>query len=86
MILSEQKDSLETPGEPEEQRAAAGFLHECFAEALFAGIDPRSFAEAAIAVGMEELVARYGEDAVADFAARLPERVRAGEFSEMVRH
>ena len=86
MVVTEQPDTLETPVCSDERRTAAVFVHEAFAETIIAGLDPRAFAEAAIAVGFEELVAQFGEDAVGNYAARLIERVRAGEFSEIVRH
>ncbi len=86
MMLSERRDSLDAPSCPDDRRTAAALLHEAFAEAIIAGVDSRAFAEAAIAIGLEELVARYGEDAVTAFAERLPERLQAGEFSDEVRH
>lgn len=86
MTLTEEPDTLDTPACHDEFRTAAGFVHEAFAEAIIAGVDTRAFAEAAITVAMEELVARYGETAVADFTARLGDRVRSGEFAEIVRH
>ena len=86
MFLTERPDRLDGMASPDERRTAAGFVHEAFAESILAGVDTRAFAEAAIAVGLEELVARYGEDAVVDFAGRLLERVRGGEFSLAMRH
>ena len=86
MIATEQPDTLDTPAGGDEFRTAAGFVHEAFAEAILAGVDTRAFAEAAISVAMEELVARYGETAVVDFTSRLGDRVRSGEFAEIVRH
>lgn len=86
MVLTEEPDRLDTPSCPEECRTAAGFVHEAFAEAIIAGVDTRAFSEVAIAVGLQELVERYGESAVVDFAGKLPERLRAGEFSNAMRH
>ena len=86
MMLTGHKDALDAPGCIDEQREAAGFLHEAFAEAILAGIDTRAFAEASIAIGLEELVSRYGDEAVVLFSARLAERVRGGEFSDAARH
>ena len=54
--------------------------------ALMAGLDMESFADAALTAGLQELVARYGEDAVASFTAKLPERVRRGDFTIGARH
>lgn len=70
----------------EDRRAALCYVHEAFAEAIMAGIDTESFADAAIAAGLQELVACYGEEAVAHFAAELAERVRRGEFTIGAKH
>ncbi|MFT4098696.1 MAG: hypothetical protein QM651_16375 [Rhodoblastus sp.] len=70
----------------EDRRAALVYVNDAFVEALMAGLDTESFADAAITAGLQELVARYGEDAVASFCAKLPERVRRGEFTVGVRH
>jgi hypothetical protein len=45
------------------------------------GIKPEMMAYAAIYAALSDLVASYGEDAVADLAGRLVERVRSGEFT-----
>lgn len=86
MVLTGQSDTLETPGCIDEQHEAAGFVREAFAEAIIADVDTRAFAEASIAIGLEELVARYGEDAVVEFATKLVGRLQAGEFTDAVRH
>ncbi len=77
--------SLDEAG-AEQHRAALVYVTEAFAEAILAGIESDSFAHAALAAALRELVATYGEDNVASFAERLPERVRAGEFSSGVKH
>ena len=45
------------------------------------GIKPELMAYAAIYAALSDLVASYGEDAVADLAGRLVDRVRSGEFT-----
>ena len=50
-------------------------------DALGAGIEPDVLAHVALFAALKDLVATYGEAAVADFAERLPARVTAGEFS-----
>lgn len=70
----------------EQQRAALAYVTEAFAEAILAGIESDSFAHAALFAALRELVATYGEEAVASFAERLPGRLRAGEFSTAARH
>lgn len=70
----------------EDRRAALSYVHEAFAEAILAGIDTESFADAAIAAGLQELVACYGEEQVAHFAAELADRIRRGEFTIGAKH
>lgn len=45
------------------------------------GIAPETVAHAAIFAAFATLVTEFGEDAVADLVAQLPERIRAGEYS-----
>lgn len=70
----------------EEQRAALVYVTEAFAEAILAGIESDSFAQAALSAALRELVASYGEEAVAGFAETLPGRIRRGEFTIGLRH
>ncbi|MFT0891156.1 hypothetical protein [Pseudochelatococcus sp. G4_1912] len=70
----------------DEKRAALYYLKEAFAEAHLDGLDGDCIAHAALFAAFHELVTTYGEDAVADFAERLPDRVRAGCFSSKPRH
>ena len=50
-------------------------------DALLAGIEPEILAHVALFAALGDLVATYGESAVARFAERLPSRIAAGEFS-----
>jgi hypothetical protein len=50
-------------------------------DALGAGIEPEILAHVALFAALGDLVATYGEAAVAGFAERLPGRITAGEFS-----
>jgi hypothetical protein len=78
-------DLLDDAG-ADQQRAALAYVTEAFAEAILAGIESDSFAHAALSAALRELVATYGEEAVAAFAERLPQRLRGGEFSTAARH
>ena len=69
----------------EERQIAMSILMETFAEAELDGLDEDSMTQAALFVAFQKLVSCYGEDAVASFAERLPERVRHGEFSLLTR-
>jgi hypothetical protein len=78
--------SFDITGAEDERRAALAYVTEAFAEAILAGIESESFAHAALFAALQELVETYGEEAVADFASRLPERVRAGEYTIAMKH
>jgi hypothetical protein len=56
-------------------------LSAAWEEALGDGIEPEVMAHVALFAALGDLVATYGEPAVAEFAKRLPERIAAGEFS-----
>ena len=77
--------SLEELSAADARRAALTYVSEAFAEAVLDGIDVDAFAEAAFCAAFRELVAVYGEDRAAGIAQKLPERVRAGEFSSRTR-
>src|SRR5579863_3163166 len=65
----------------EQKQAALGYLSEAWAEARHDGVDGDCLAQASLFAAFAELVATYGEDAVAKFVEGLPLRVRNGEFS-----
>jgi hypothetical protein len=60
---------------------ALRYIMEAWEEALHDGIDPDCVATAAIFAAMSDLITTYGEEPVARLAERLPERIRAGEFT-----
>lgn len=68
------------------KRAALSYVAEAFAEAELDGLDADCMAQAALFAAFRELVATYGEDAVAQYAEALPDRIRAGAFSTGPRH
>jgi len=70
----------------DDRRVALGYVTEAFAEAIMAGLESDSFAHAALFAAFQELVSIYGEEAVAQFAERLGERIRQGEFSIASKH
>jgi hypothetical protein len=63
------------------RRLALDYLLQAWEEAILDGLDGDCVANAALFAAFKELVATYGEEAVARFAERLPERVRKGEFT-----
>jgi hypothetical protein len=78
--------AVDIAGGSDQRQAALAYVAEAFAEAILAGIESDSFAHAALSAALHELVATYGEEAVASFAETLPKRLRDGEFSTGVRH
>ncbi|HEV2602110.1 MAG TPA: hypothetical protein VGU24_00470 [Microvirga sp.] len=68
------------------KEAALSYVTEAFAEAELDGLDSDYMAQAALFAAFHELVAIYGEEAVAEYAEGLPERIRGGQFSSGPKH
>ena len=66
--------------DPEKKARALELILDAWDRALSEGADAEVVASVAIYAALADMVDRYGEDAVADFCATLPERVRRGEF------
>ncbi|MCW2285630.1 hypothetical protein M2323_003553 [Rhodoblastus acidophilus] len=86
MTPNDSEDDVELTGAEDERRAALAFVTEAFAEAILSGVESESFAHAALFAALQELVETYGEDAVAAFASRLPQRITSGEFTVALKH
>ncbi len=67
--------------DPEKKARALELILNAWDEALAGGVEPEVVASVAIYAAIADMVDRYGEEAVADFCATLPERVRNGEFT-----
>jgi succinylarginine dihydrolase len=65
----------------EQKQAALRLMLDVFEEAEMDGIDPDCMAQAALFTALKEFVSAYGEEPMAKFAERLPERIRNGEFT-----
>lgn len=63
------------------RRMALGYIDDAFAEAVADGIDSAAVAHAALFTAFADLVASFGEEAVAQLAEGLPERVRRGDYT-----
>lgn len=74
------KAQAAVPG-AEPKYVALRYIMEAWEEAVYDGIDPDCIATAAIFAAMSDLITTYGEEPVAKLAERLPERIRAGEFT-----
>jgi transcription initiation factor TFIIIB Brf1 subunit/transcription initiation factor TFIIB len=65
----------------DESLRALDCILEAWEAGATSGVRPEFMAYAAIYTALSDLVAAYGEEAVADLAGRLVERVRSGEFT-----
>lgn len=65
----------------EKKGRALELMLNAWDQALAEGAEPEIVASVAIYAALADMVDRYGEAAVADFCATLPERTRNGEFT-----
>ncbi len=65
----------------EQKQAALSYILDAWEEGVYDGIDPDMLATAAIFAALSDMVATYGEDAVANMTDGLAERIRYGEFT-----
>lgn len=66
---------------PELKGRALQLILDAWDTALSEGAEAEVIASVAIYAALADMVDRYGEDAVAEFCASLPERTRRGEFT-----
>ena len=67
--------------DPDRKGLALKLILDAWDKALADGVEPEVVASVAIYAALADMVDRYGEDAVAEFCASLPERVARGEFT-----
>ena len=65
----------------EAKQLALRYILDAWDEAVYDGIDPDCIATAAIFAALSDMIGSYGEEPVALMCERLPERIRAGEFT-----
>jgi hypothetical protein len=65
----------------EKKRVALAYLIGAWDDAVSDGVDPEILAHAALFAALSDLITTYGEDAVSGLAERLPQRIKAGEFT-----
>jgi hypothetical protein len=70
----------------EQKRAALDLLGDAFSAGLAEGLDADCLAQAALFFALKEFVTTYGEEPVARFTEKLPQRVLNGEFTLRVAH
>jgi hypothetical protein len=67
--------------DPELKGRALALILDAWDKALAEGVEPEVVASVAIYAALADMVDRYGEAAVAEFCATLPDRARRGEFT-----
>lgn len=67
--------------DPDLKGRSLQLILDAWDKALAEGAEPEIVASVAIYAALADMVDRYGETAVADFCATLPERARNGEFT-----
>ena len=65
----------------DQKQAALRYILEAWQLALHDGIEPEMLANASFFAALSDLVATYGEDAVATMADGLAQRIHNGEFT-----
>ena len=73
--------SITPPSASEAKHLALRYILDAWEEAIYDGLDPDCIATAAIFAALSDMIATYGEEPVAVMCGRLPERIRAGEFT-----
>ncbi len=68
-------------GESDRKGRALQLILDAWDQALAEGAEAEVIASVAIYAALADMVDRYGEAAVADFCATLPDRTRKGEFT-----
>lgn len=65
----------------EKKKAALDLVLDAWCTGLENGIDGEILAHAALFAALSDLIDLYGEEAVSNLAARLPQRIHDGEFT-----
>jgi transcription initiation factor TFIIIB Brf1 subunit/transcription initiation factor TFIIB len=67
--------------DPDKKGRALELILDAWEHALAEGAEPEVVASVAIYAALADMVDRYGQEAVAEFCATLPDRARRGEFT-----
>lgn len=65
----------------EQKKVALAYLSQAWGDAVADGVESDVLAHAALFTALSDLVASYGEDAVAELAASLKDRIHNREFT-----
>lgn len=80
-MLKTSLKSMPSASATEAKHMALRYIMDAWEEAIYDGLDPDCIATAAIFAALSDMIATYGEEPVAVMCERLPERIRAGEFT-----
>ncbi len=81
MAVSAPPPSPNNLTDDEQKAMALDAILDAWDGALSRGVEPAMLASTAIFAALTDMVELYGEEAVAELCAGLPERVRRGEFT-----
>jgi hypothetical protein len=79
--LQSTRRALRSSGTNADRQAALRYILDAWEEALHDGIEPETLANAALFAALADLIAVYGEDAVAKMTTGLSCRIHHGEFT-----
>jgi len=72
---------MSAPDIDAQKARALDLMLEAWDKALGDGVEPEVVASVAIFAALADMVDRFGVEAIAEFCATFPDRVRAGEFT-----
>ncbi len=81
LVEDEEEFDFPLPNSDEQRRIALQIFLDAWDDALAEGVDPDVLASTAIFAALSDMVETYGEEAVAEMADGLKDRVRQGEFT-----
>ena len=80
-VVEDEEYDFPLPNSDEQRRIALQIFLDAWDDALAEGVDADVLASTAIFAALSDMVETYGEEAVAEMADGLKDRVRKGEFT-----
>jgi hypothetical protein len=72
---------MSLPDTDSQKSRALDLILDAWDKALAEGVEPEVLASVGLYATLVDMIDRFGPDAVAEFCATLPDRVRNGEFT-----
>lgn len=72
---------MSLPDTDSQKSRALDLILDAWDKALAEGVEPEVLASVGLYATLVDMIDRFGADAVAEFCATLPDRVRNGEFT-----